>query len=210
MEKDDKRFQFKSIVETVIGFVLVASVIFAVFMANGICWKSERRTRALYHGHLAAELVSTSKKSKYCRQRYAVTPEDVWSVGVADPLNGPDLYRFYISQICEQYYPEIDPYIVLAVLEMESNYQPNVESSAGAVGLMQVIPKYHAWRAEKYHLIDIWDPYTNIIVGVDFMNDLYQKYGDWNRALLGYNNSVHYVKAVLRRAELLRGCGYFG
>lgn len=129
---------------------------------------------------------------------------------VTQPLFGDELYRFYIAQICEQHYPDVDPYIALSVLEIESNYHPNVKSRSGAVGLMQVIPKYHAWRAEKHHLVDIWDPYTNIIIGIDLLNDLYNRYGDWSRALLGYNNSVKYVNAVLRRADALRGCGYFG
>lgn len=129
---------------------------------------------------------------------------------VADPLYGSELYRFYISQICEQYYPDVDPYIALAVLESESNYKPNVTSSAGAVGLMQWIPKWHAHRMEKFHLNDMWDPYTNIIVGMDYLNDLYSSTGSWREALYGYNHSTAYVNSVLSRAELLRGVGYFG
>ena len=128
----------------------------------------------------------------------------------ADPLYGKDLYVFYIAQITEQYYPDVDPYISLAVLETESNYQPDLTSSAGAVGLMQVIPKYHSKRVEKYGLNDIWDPYTNIICGIDFLNELYHTYGNWNRALLGYNNSVAYVNHVLAKADILRGGNYFG
>lgn len=129
---------------------------------------------------------------------------------VAEPLQGPDLYRFYISQIHEQYYPDVDPYIALAVLEIESNYVPNLKSSAGAVGLMQWIPKWHAWRMEKFHLNDMWDSYTNIIVGMDYLNDLYLSTGSWREALYGYNHSTVYVNAVLAKASLLREGGYFG
>lgn len=129
---------------------------------------------------------------------------------VADRLYGEELYRFYISQIHEQHYPNVDPYIALAVLEIESNYQPDVISSAGAIGLMQWIPKWHAWRMEKFHLNDMWDPYTNIIVGMDLLNDLYFSTGSWREALYGYNHSTVYVNAVLSRADSLRGDGYFG
>lgn len=129
---------------------------------------------------------------------------------VAEPLYGEELYRFYISQINEQYFPDVDPYVALAVLENESNYQPNAMSSVGAVGLMQWIPKWHAWRMEKFHLNDMWDPYTNIIVGMDYLNDLFQSSGSWKEALYGYNHSMAYVNAVLYRAELLRGGGCFG
>lgn len=129
---------------------------------------------------------------------------------VAEPLEGKELYIFYIAQIHEQYYPDVDPYIVLAVLEAESNYNPNVQSSAGAVGLMQVIPKYYLRRAEPYGLNDIWDPYTNILCGMDFLNDLYWAYGSWERGLMGYNNSRAYTNYVLAKAETLRGGNYFG
>lgn len=129
---------------------------------------------------------------------------------VADPLHGKDLYIFYIAQITEQYYPNVDPYIALAVLEIESDYHPDIVSGAGAVGLMQVIPKYHARRVVKYGLNDLMDPYTNIICGVDFLNELYEKRGSWSSALLGYNNSTSYVNKVLTRADNLRKDGYFG
>lgn len=129
---------------------------------------------------------------------------------VADPLYGEDLYRFYIAQITEQYYPNVDPYVALAVLETESNYNPNAYSSTGAVGLMQWIPKWHSWRMEKFHLNDMWDPYTNIIVGMDYLNDLYSCTGSWEEALYGYNHSRSYVEHVLCKAQLLKGGGYFG
>lgn len=131
-------------------------------------------------------------------------------VMVADPLYGKDLYIFYIAQIVEQYYPDVDPYIVLAVLETESRYKPDVQSKAGAIGLMQVIPKYHAWRVEQYGLNDLWDPYTNIICGVDLLNELYSKRGSWQKALLGYNNSMSYVNYVIKKADNMRKDGYFG
>lgn len=123
---------------------------------------------------------------------------------------GKDLYIFYMQKIIDEYYPLVDPYIALAVLELESNYNPDVESACGAVGLMQVIPKYHQQRAEKYGLYDIWDPYTNIICGIDLLDELYQSSLDWSIALLGYNNSTSYVNAVLERADFLRGGNYFG
>lgn len=128
----------------------------------------------------------------------------------ADPLFGEEKYIFQLSSIVEQYYPDVDPYIALAVMETESRYNPDALSSAGAVGLMQVIPEYHAWRATRYGLTDIWDSYTNILVGVDYLNELYQTYGDWSTALYGYNHSWGYVDHVLTRANSMRGDGYFG
>lgn len=125
------------------------------------------------------------------------------------PLEGKDLYIFYIAEIINEYYPNVDPYIALAVLETESRYQPNVVSSAGAVGLMQLLPQYHAWRMDKYGLTDLFDPYTNIICGIDLLNDLYAQKGSWEAALYGYNASTAYVNGVLQKADILREDGYF-
>lgn len=119
-------------------------------------------------------------------------------------LTGKDLYISYIQKAHDLYFPNLDVAIVQAVMKCESNYIPTVGSSAGAVGLMQVLPKYHAWRMSKYGLSDIWDPWTNIVVGMDFMNESYQKYGNYYGVLKAYNNSDAYVRHVLSVADQIR------
>lgn len=119
------------------------------------------------------------------------------TVPVDETHSGRDLYNFYIDQICEQYYPNIPVSLMRAVVETESHYQPDVLSSAGAVGLAQLIPKYHQHRAEKYHLNDLWDPYTNLIACADLLNELYLTKGNWRDALYGYNHHWGYVDYVL-------------
>lgn len=121
------------------------------------------------------------------------------------PLEGRDLYLSTVDYISEMYYPELDTAIVQAVMETESNYDPNAGNSSGAIGLMQVIPKWHKYRAEKYGLHDLWEPYTNILVGMDFLNESYQKYGDYRQALYLYNHSWSYVDHVMCLADRIRG-----
>lgn len=122
-------------------------------------------------------------------------------------LSGKELYVYYIYDVCERYFPDLDPVIVQAVMEVESDYQPQTYSYAGATGLMQVIPKYHSWRMYKYGLSDIWDPYTNIVVGADFLNESYTKYGSYQYALLAYNRSLTYAHHVLEVAYRIRNGG---
>lgn len=144
------------------------------------------------------------------------TPQVQETVAISEPvaaqsseeaksqLESRDLYIYYIDQICEEYYPSLDPAIVKAVAEAESSWNPNVQSHCGAVGLMQVIPKYHSWRAEQYGLCDIWDPYTNLIAGADFLNESYALYGNYYQALLRYNNSSSYANYVMVLADKFR------
>lgn len=119
-------------------------------------------------------------------------------------LVGRDLYNSYVDEIHDRFYPELDTAIVRAVIETESHYIPDVGNPSGAIGLMQIIPKWHLWRAEKYGLTDLWDPYTNILVGMDLINELYQKYGDYRRVLYNYNHSTAYVEYVLSVANDIR------
>lgn len=114
------------------------------------------------------------------------------------PADGKDLYRFYAEQINEQYYPNVPVDLVMAIMKVESNYQPDAGSNAGAVGLMQVIPRYHQHRVTKYCLTDLWDPYTNILCAMDLLNERYEAHGDWRSALFDYNHSWAYVNHVLR------------
>lgn len=206
MNKFDKEWTYWVILWTILAGVflfLVGAGVAKVFASSVTVEESPQDLPVIYLNRLSARelqspLVFTKKEPKLELRQ------------VAEPLCGPELYRFYISQIHEQHYPNVDPYIALAVLEIESNYRPDLTSSAGAVGLMQWIPKWHAWRMEKFHLNDMWDPYTNIIVGIDYLNDLYSSAGSWREALYGYNHSAAYVNSVLSRVDLLREGGYFG
>lgn len=121
------------------------------------------------------------------------------------PLEGKELYLSMIDYIGDTYYPSLDTAIVQAVMEVESNYIPNVGNPSGAIGLMQIVPKWHTHRAEKYGLSDLWDPYTNILVGMDFLDESYRKHGDYRQALYLYNHSWSYVDHVMRVADAIRG-----
>lgn len=144
-----------------------------------------------------------SDTSDECDEVVSEEPEEL----PVEAYEGKELYIYFIGDIQQTYFPGLDPFIVQAVLETESNYIPTVQSSCGAVGLMQVIPKWHAWRMDKYGLTDIWDPYTNILVGMDFLNESLERYGNYYQALLAYNNSSSYANYVLNRAEQLRQGG---
>lgn len=49
---------------------------------------------------------------------------------------------------------KLDPNLVLAVVETESDFNPKAESNKNAQGLMQLIPA----TAERFGVQDVWDP----------------------------------------------------
>lgn len=91
----------------------------------------------------------------------------------------------YIQGLCCDY--EIPLEIVLSVIETESSYNPEAVSSVGAVGLMQIMPRYHQERMKRLNCHDLLDPKDNITVGMDFLSELLKLYeGDMHMALTAY------------------------
>lgn len=78
----------------------------------------------------------------------------------------------------------LDPALVQAVIQTESNWNPYAVSRKGAFGLMQLIPS----TAERYGVFDVFDPVQNINGGARYLRDLLDKYhGDLKKSLAAYN-----------------------
>jgi soluble lytic murein transglycosylase-like protein len=69
------------------------------------------------------------------------------------------------------------------VAQTESSYNPLAVSSAGAQGLMQLMPA----TASSLGVSNPFDPNQSALGGAQYLEQLYQKYGDWNTALIAYN-----------------------
>jgi soluble lytic murein transglycosylase-like protein len=78
----------------------------------------------------------------------------------------------------------VDPALVRAVIETESNWNPKAYSHKGAGGLMQLIPT----TAQRYGAYDVFNPQQNIDAGVRHLKTLLQRYnGNLDLALAAYN-----------------------
>jgi hypothetical protein len=78
----------------------------------------------------------------------------------------------------------VDPALVRAVIETESNWNPKAWSHKGAGGLMQLIPT----TAQRYGAYDVFDPQQNIDAGVKHLKWLLERYnGNLDLALAAYN-----------------------
>jgi hypothetical protein len=79
---------------------------------------------------------------------------------------------------------KMDPALVRAVIEAESNWNPKAYSHKGAGGLMQLIPT----TAQRYGAYDVFDPQQNIDAGVKYLRTLLERYnGNLDLALAAYN-----------------------
>ncbi len=105
----------------------------------------------------------------------------------------------------------LDPLLILAVMAIESRYNPVAESSMGAKGLMQIIPKYHQEKLLEHggeHAL--LDPEVNIQVGAQILREYLRRFGETEAALqkyagafdeptLQYSGKVLAEKARLKR-----------
>jgi soluble lytic murein transglycosylase len=89
---------------------------------------------------------------------------------------------------------DVDPYLVAAIINVESGFREGVVSSAGAVGLMQVKPSTAKAVARSIGLpgtmdeAALSDPETNIRVGTAYLAELVTRYdGSVDLALSAYN-----------------------
>lgn len=78
----------------------------------------------------------------------------------------------YIAEIGAEY--DICPELIQAIIERESNYNPNAKNGS-CIGLMQVSEKWHTDRMEKLGVTDLYDPYSNILVGTDYLAELFNE-----------------------------------
>jgi hypothetical protein len=78
----------------------------------------------------------------------------------------------------------VDPALVRAVIETESNWNPAAVSRKGATGLMQLIPT----TAQRFGANNLWDPKQNVDAGVHYLKTLLERYnGNLDLALAAYN-----------------------
>ncbi|KAA9027571.1 lytic transglycosylase domain-containing protein [Niallia endozanthoxylica] len=93
-----------------------------------------------------------------------------------------DNFENIINDAAETY--QIPAKLIKAVIQQESNFNPNAISSAGAGGLMQLMPK----TAKSLGVENVFDPYQNIMGGSKYLSQMLKKYnGNTELALAAYN-----------------------
>lgn len=95
-------------------------------------------------------------------------------------------YIGYVEEISERY--NVCPELIMAIIEQESSGNPNAKN-ADCLGLMQVSERWHKDRMERLGVTSLFDPYGNILVGVDYIVELAETYGDLDMVLMTYNGS---------------------
>ena len=106
---------------------------------------------------------------------------------------------------------DIDPTLILAVMAVESSFNPFAQSPVGAQGLMQVMTKLHDDKYEAFggsHAA--FDPVTNLRVGVQVLKECIRRTGSLEAGLRSYVGAANsgedggYAAKVLAQQSILR------
>jgi len=100
-----------------------------------------------------------------------------------------------------------DPLLVLSLIEVESHFRLDAVSEKGAMGLMQIRPQtleYLARRANlKLPLQEIQaDPALCVRLGVRYLRDLHERFGDFDLALMAYNAGPGRIRMAQEKRKL--------
>ena len=158
---------------------------------------------------------------------YVHATEPGWWVRLWYPLKYESIVRGHARNY------RLDPALLAAVIYQESKFRPNVKSSSGAIGLMQLLPDTAKGIAintggNRFRVSDLYNPEINVRYGSWYLRHLLDKYRDERTALaacnagqenvdewrregrgIAFSETRHYVKRVERLKTLYRR-GYAG
>jgi len=104
----------------------------------------------------------------------------------------------------------LDPLLILAVMAVESRFNPVAESLMGAKGLMQVIPKHHLDKLLEHGGEEaVLDPMINIALGARILKEYVRRTGSLEAGLQFYNGALadpssQYAQKVFAEKERLQ------
>lgn len=121
----------------------------------------------------------------------------------------PLKYTDYIAASSKQY--TVNPYWICATIKAESSWNPDATSSAGAVGLMQLLPAT-ATELANWGLVDdtlyppdkLSDPQVNIEYGTAYLRYLVEHYHEMEPAIAAYNAGIGNVDEWMKNGGDIR------
>jgi len=114
----------------------------------------------------------------------------------------PLKYHNYVVYYAKEY--GVDPYLIFAVIKVESNFKSDAISSKNAIGLMQILPDTGRWIANKVGIKNysddmLFEPKYNIQMGTWYLTYLLKTFnGNIQLAVAAYNGGSGNVDAWLK------------
>lgn len=166
----------------------------SLFLMGVLLWPgAEARAKGIYYmvkedGSLCITDIPTSKRFKpykfqksinYIRRALVGFKRDKRSVQEVDAI---------VSGLCRKH--GVDKKLVMAVIDVESGFNAGAVSTAGAQGMMQIMPE----TGRDLDLENPFDPKENIDAGIRYLKQLLDTFPDRRLAVAAYNAGPNAVK----------------
>jgi soluble lytic murein transglycosylase-like protein len=131
----------------------------------------------------------------YVSRRYHVSADALQPIFVTAQATGRQL--------------QLDPLLIIAVIGIESRFNPFSESVIGAKGLMQVVPRYHQDKLpEDADRAAFLNPVINVKVGAKVLQESIRRYGGLENGLQQFGGAItdperRYASKVLAEKQRL-------
>jgi len=170
--------------------------------------KDDSRTNPSIPAELRLARLELSEDERTTLSTIAATLGDE---GTAGGFAGPDYveslpraYEWFVVPAARRH--GLDPNLLLAVMRVESAYQKHIVSYAGAVGLLQIMPRTgrmiaHALDRDDFTPADLLDPETNLEFGAWYLSSLIRRFdGHLPLAIAAYNGGPHNVRRWIQES----------
>jgi len=173
-----------------IGAFVILNFLYINKVSNSIQVLSKASSLAGDKYHQLAEDVQDQKT----RMSFAAHVMDIKNILDSDirttSYNTMD-FAYLIAK--ESFDNNLDPLLVLAVIKTESSFRKMVVSHKGAIGLMQILPNTAQYvsdmndHIELSHSNELFEPNTNIMIGINYLSYLVNKFENQKYAIIAYN-----------------------
>ena len=97
----------------------------------------------------------------------------------------------------------LTPATIISMMDQESDFDPNKIGDGGdSLGIMQIQPKWHYERMERLGCMDLFDPYQNIKVGIDYLCELINENPELYWVLMAYNGGADYADEMIASGNI--------
>jgi soluble lytic murein transglycosylase len=157
--------------------------------------------------------VRTARLDLSEEERYTISTvaAALGDMGTAGAFAGPDFidtlpraYEWLVVPAARRH--GLDPNLLLAVMRVESAFQKHIVSYAGAVGLMQIMPRTgqmiaHALGRDDFTPADLLDPRLNLEFAAWYLSSLIHRFdGHLPLAIAAYNGGPHNVRSWMQQS----------